>query len=132
MTIGIYGEWGSGKTSFLMMLDKALQEKGIFPIWFNAWKYSQEDNLWSALLQTILNHARVSGSRLRIAWVKLKIWWDNISLRSGMWEATRKIVPVIIRLALFVLCALIFLGWGATKIEDSIKKIPINFFQSYP
>ena len=61
MTIGVYGEWGSGKTSFLMMLAKNLREKDIYPIWFNAWKYDQEDNLWAALLQTILDQARVSG-----------------------------------------------------------------------
>src|SRR5437763_6780227 len=53
-TIGIYGDWGSGKTSFMYMIDHRLREKDIFAIWFNAWKYNKEDSLWSALLQTIL------------------------------------------------------------------------------
>lgn len=46
LTIGVYGEWGSGKTSFLKMIDEALRKQDIHPIWFNAWKYDQEDNLF--------------------------------------------------------------------------------------
>ena len=61
LTIGIFGEWGSGKTSFLKMVDRELSDEyNISPIWFNAWKYDKEENLWSALLQCILNHTKVS------------------------------------------------------------------------
>lgn len=62
LTIGVYGEWGSGKTSFLKMIDELLRKQDIYPVWFNAWKYDQEDNLWSALIQTILDQTRVSST----------------------------------------------------------------------
>jgi predicted KAP-like P-loop ATPase len=49
LNVDVYGEWGSGKTSFLKMIDEELRDGGLTPIWFSAWKYDREDNLWSAL-----------------------------------------------------------------------------------
>lgn len=40
MTISIQGDWGSGKTSVMKMIQSNLGEK-IFPIWFNTWQFSQ-------------------------------------------------------------------------------------------
>jgi predicted KAP-like P-loop ATPase len=97
MNIGIYGEWGSGKTSFLERVAEELHKRNIYPIWFNAWKYEKEDNLWSALIQTILDQAKVSGNWRKRAWIKVKIWWDTISLRAGLWDLTRKILPILFR-----------------------------------
>lgn len=53
-TIGIFGEWGSGKTSLMLMIEDHLQKKGIKTIWFNAWKYDKEEALWRALILSIL------------------------------------------------------------------------------
>lgn len=40
MTISIQGDWGSGKTSVMKMIQNNLGEK-ILPIWFNTWQFSQ-------------------------------------------------------------------------------------------
>jgi len=53
-TIGIFGEWGSGKTSLMLMIEELLQKKGIKTIWFNAWKYDKEEALWRALILSIV------------------------------------------------------------------------------
>lgn len=60
--VGIFGAWGSGKTSFMNMLQGLINEhaKGqandkIKTIWFNPWKYDKKEDLWNALIQTILN-----------------------------------------------------------------------------
>jgi hypothetical protein len=54
ITIGVYGEWGSGKTS-IMQLTKKLLEKETKTVWFNAWKYDIAYDLRVALIKTILN-----------------------------------------------------------------------------
>lgn len=47
--IGVYGEWGSGKTSFMRILSNKLKVDGknprIIPVWFNPWRYEKEEHL---------------------------------------------------------------------------------------
>lgn len=52
-TIGIFGEWGCGKTSLMRMLEERLQTNKIKTVWFNAWKYDGKEVIWNALIQTI-------------------------------------------------------------------------------
>jgi formylglycine-generating enzyme required for sulfatase activity len=77
LTIGIFGTWGSGKTSLMTMIKRRLdvlrreqrragQEEIICPhltVWFNAWLYSQDQALWRALVLRVLAEVRrVRGS----------------------------------------------------------------------
>jgi len=48
LTVGVFGPWGSGKTSLLPMLKKDVEDKGlrsIRPVWFTAWKYDRHEAL---------------------------------------------------------------------------------------
>jgi ABC-type oligopeptide transport system ATPase subunit len=51
--IGIFGEWGSGKSSFMKMIQDLLPDDMPY-IWFNPWKYDRKEELWHALIQSIL------------------------------------------------------------------------------
>jgi len=54
-TIGVYADWGEGKTSVLR-LAKELVEKNnpdIVTVWFNAWQYGKEDHPIIPLVSTI-------------------------------------------------------------------------------
>ena len=46
LTIGIYGEWGSGKSSLMGMIKETLDEDPthVAGIWFNAWRYEREEH----------------------------------------------------------------------------------------
>ena len=58
LTIGVFGAWGTGKTSLLRMLQKDVDEKGLTrlrTVWFTAWKYHQQDALWRAFLLRVLD-----------------------------------------------------------------------------
>jgi hypothetical protein len=42
-TIGILGEWGTGKTSLMHLIEQRLRANGnVVAVWFNAWRYEQE------------------------------------------------------------------------------------------
>ena len=64
LTVGVYGAWGSGKTSFMRMLQDRLDPQDpdarTLPIWFDAWRYNQEDALWRALLLGVIEGLRAT------------------------------------------------------------------------
>ncbi|GGU38287.1 P-loop NTPase fold protein [Lentzea flava] len=98
-TIGVYGEWGSGKTTFLKLVEKALEPSGVRPIWFNAWKYARDDNLWAALIEKIVRDARRSVPWYRVPDVRLRIWLRSIDFGAGFWELFRKLLAVGFKIA---------------------------------
>ena len=72
LTIGVFGTWGSGKTSLMRMVKNGIPDskyKGLpqdYTIaWFDAWKYDKEESLWRAFLLCVLSAIkdRVSISR---------------------------------------------------------------------
>jgi hypothetical protein len=55
LTLAILGPWGSGKTSFLNICRSLLQKQGMTTVSFGPWKYDKRDEVWHALLQTLLD-----------------------------------------------------------------------------
>ena len=55
MTIGIQGEWGSGKTSLLFSIREAIGQEDFAQIWINSWEHSLLVTPEEALLK-IINH----------------------------------------------------------------------------
>jgi len=57
LTIGVFGTWGSGKTSLMKMVKKKLPND--FTVaWFDAWKYDKEETLWRAFILSVLTAIR--------------------------------------------------------------------------
>ncbi|KYG83939.1 NTPase [Roseivirga seohaensis] len=56
ITIGVFGDWGSGKSSILKILTKNLENKdeGTFVLYFNGWLFEGYDDAKAALLESIL------------------------------------------------------------------------------
>lgn len=51
-TIGVYGDWGAGKTSLLRLIARRIGDEAKC-VWFNAWLYQQHQDPALALLHTI-------------------------------------------------------------------------------
>ncbi len=64
LTIGLFGDWGSGKTSLMTMVKadiEAAKPPAYHTAWFNAWKYHREKALWRALVLRVLDALRPRG-----------------------------------------------------------------------
>ena len=53
-TIGVFGEWGTGKTSLMRMIEQKLAGDDVVTVWFNAWQYEKEENPIVPLVGTII------------------------------------------------------------------------------
>ena len=63
LTIGVFGTWGSGKTSLMKMVQDGLQKENYSIAWFDAWKYDKEESLWRAFLLCILTALKDTARR---------------------------------------------------------------------
>jgi predicted KAP-like P-loop ATPase len=53
LTIGIFGEWGSGKSKLLAEIkDSFKDDDKIIPIWFNAWRFEKEEHIIIPMLKS--------------------------------------------------------------------------------
>ncbi|MDH4137500.1 MAG: SUMF1/EgtB/PvdO family nonheme iron enzyme [Anaerolineae bacterium] len=87
LTIGVHGEWGSGKTTLMRRIQAKLDEtknwtteapsfvsvdergsafeekfRPCKTVWFNAWKYGREEALFVALIEEVLRQMRRDGA----------------------------------------------------------------------
>lgn len=54
-TIGVFGEWGTGKTSLMRLIQSRLaDEPNVVTVWFNAWRYEKEEHPIVPLVGTIV------------------------------------------------------------------------------
>lgn len=71
MTIGLQGDWGSGKTSLMNLIRAKLGEERALNIWFNTWQYSQfnnEDRLASSMLINLMHKVKSEGKPSKKVW----------------------------------------------------------------
>jgi predicted KAP-like P-loop ATPase len=50
-TIGIFSKWGFGKTTLMTMVQQKIKaESKLKTVWFNPWKYNENELIWKALI----------------------------------------------------------------------------------
>src|SRR5688500_18768643 len=68
-TIGIFGNWGSGKSTVLRMVDEKLKKESdaeFVRVHFNPWVYRSEPNILVPLLHTLNDALEPEKSRFSI------------------------------------------------------------------
>lgn len=78
LTIAVTGEWGSGKSSLMVLLSADLRRRGFRPVWFNAWHHQRGEHLLASL------YANIRAQALPPAWTPegLGFRWDLLLIRA--------------------------------------------------
>lgn len=61
VVIGLSGQWGEGKTTFVKMWQKHMENKDIASIYFDAFEYDYLEDVFLSLAIEIYNYAKVNG-----------------------------------------------------------------------
>jgi phenylpyruvate tautomerase PptA (4-oxalocrotonate tautomerase family) len=93
LTLSVEGLWGSGKSSFMLLLQEELGRLGKKKIVsFNAWQYNADDGLWAAFIHEFdekLNASLTSREKLVARWrlFRLRLSWQEgfESAKTFLW-----------------------------------------------
>lgn len=84
--IGIYGEWGTGKTSVLEFITVMAQRDRQIVVRFNPWEHSTKDSLWRAFVLAVFKEpalAKIAGGTK----ARAKGWFGGILKRTNAVES---------------------------------------------
>ena len=108
LALSIEGEWGSGKSSFMLQLKRWLVEKrNAKTVWFNAWRHDKEEALWAAFalqfVEEMSDQMKSKWSRLRAKW---RLMRNRFDWRSGWFDLVRTgfnlLLWIVIAVAIWV------------------------------
>ena len=75
LTIAVTGEWGTGKSSLMNLLQADLKRYRYRPVWFNAWHHQKEEHMLAALLENIRLQAIPPWWHWRAWWFRARLLW---------------------------------------------------------
>ncbi len=104
-TVGIFAEWGQGKSSAMRLMQQQLeaQSKEVCCVWFYPWKYHTREEVWQGLVLTLVRAVQQHSSlgaewRRKKSAVKLalvEVLWGNLLKLLGIGKADAVIKAVI-------------------------------------
>lgn len=62
--IGVYGEWGTGKTSVLKFVSALAEADGHIVVWFDPWEFSNKTEMWRSYVGTVYKAVEAKLGRL--------------------------------------------------------------------
>jgi len=104
ITIGVFGNWGSGKTSLMRLMRQIVDCEGqgdnaAVAVWFNAWQYEREEHLIVPLIATIARDIKK----------KQEQWEKKLSLNDEVGDAARKAFDIM--------------KVGGKKVHDALRSV---------
>ena len=108
-TIGLLGDWGAGKSTFIKLLKSALEERSTAKFLFaefNAWEYEHTDHMQAGVAREALK-----GLVADLGWwQKLFLAW-KFSWQEKPWQVIRIVLATVSLIAVTIVGSLQFEGW---------------------
>ena len=140
LTISIEGEWGSGKSSFMLQLKKLLEGdedrriQSAAKLWnetrnpkpplkepivieFNAWRHDKAEELWAAFAMEILRSLSRELGIFNRWWTHVRLLKVRFDWGQGWWDVVRVVTPALVLMAIAVGLPIVV---GADKVMQGL------------
>jgi tetratricopeptide (TPR) repeat protein len=126
VTLGIFGTWGSGKTTLMQLMEQAAKElraktksPALELLWMNVWQLSQHGEGWQAFLQALFTQVHKSLPFFKRARFDLRLMRDRIDKNALFRQLLVNSYRIVIVSAPFLLAR--FLPIGANPVTAAIR-----------
>ena len=111
LTMSVEGEWGSGKSSFMMQLEGKLEAEGGLIVKFSPWRHDKEDGVWAAFVLTFIDQLSAKLRWAKATRADLKLLRERFDWKAGWPEVVKFCAKVsMYMLAPFVVIAILIVG----------------------
>jgi KAP family P-loop domain len=101
LAISVEGGWGSGKSSFMLLLQKAIisayEKNGYKPktVWFNAWRFDKDEAVWAAFALAVTEKLAESMSWWKRNCAHLRLQWQRFEWKKGWFDLAKFAVTLM-------------------------------------
>ncbi|MFD2938229.1 KAP family P-loop NTPase fold protein [Spirosoma flavum] len=97
-SFSIEGEWGSGKSSFMLQLEQMLNNEGQKTIQFNAWRHDKMESMWAAFAVHFIKKLSADIPLPQRLWRFARLDWSRFDYRRGWFALLSFLVLILIYL----------------------------------
>jgi hypothetical protein len=81
LVVGVFGSWGTGKTTFLRLIESEFDGDRCAAVWFNAWQHDQDTAPAVSLLHAMVDALNL-GSELKSAISQVAVAFGSVLLQK--------------------------------------------------
>ena len=128
ITMSIEGEWGSGKSSFMLQLKKKLVSKGGLIVTFSPWRHEEEESVWAAFVLTFSEQLAEELGFFNSIKSYYKLLWERFNWREGWPELIKFAIKCFAYFIILIgVIIVLWAGW-IPYIEDVSRKVFVSIF----
>ena len=126
LTLSVEGAWGSGKSSFMLQLQDAVESKGAKTVWFNAWRFDKNEELWAAFALDFTSKLGKRYSKWKRPFSHLRLTIHRFDWAHGWWQLAKFLILAVLFLYLTSSVFRYFIGQGsnAARFVESVVATP--------
>ena len=118
LTLSVEGSWGSGKSSFMLQLEKYVKSKGAKTVPFNAWRHDKEEDLWAGFALHFTEKLASDFPRWKRWVLHGKLAYLRFDWQRGWFSAAKFVI-----LSLLFIYLSIAIGYYAVSNNSSFKTL---------
>jgi hypothetical protein len=135
LTVSVEGEWGSGKSSFMLQLEEKLRAMAVngrastphrlpLTIRFNAWRHDKDEALWAAFATEFARKVALNQGVSRRMSGHLRLFVRRFRWRQGWPDLVRTVLSWVFILTALSIASILLYKVGWRWLIDLARRIP--------